>query len=39
MQLLSQTNPSASITLSPNPWAESSVEIYYDKEINDVKIE
>lgn len=37
-ELLSKTDPSASITMAavPEPWCY--IEVYYDREINDVTI-
>jgi len=37
-ELLSKISSSATITLSTNQWPEPFVELYYDKEIDDVII-
>ena len=37
-ELLSKVSSSATITLSATQWPEPFVEIYYDKEINDIII-
>ena len=38
IELLSKTDPSATLTMSavPEPWCY--IEVYYDKETNDVEI-